>query len=46
MSATVNRQFILKSRPLALPTTEEVPFIESPMPTAGEGELVVKPLQG
>ena len=44
MSATVNRQFILKSRPLALPTTEEVPFIESPMPTAGEGELVVKNL--
>jgi NADPH-dependent curcumin reductase CurA len=39
---TVNRQYILASRPLALPTAEEVPMIETPMPQAGEGEIVIR----
>ena len=42
MTESVNRQFILASRPAALPTPEEVPMVESPMPQAGEGEVVVR----
>ena len=41
MDPTVNRQFILKSRPVALPTPEEVPMIESPVPEAGEVDGVL-----
>ncbi|MEE4659402.1 MAG: NADP-dependent oxidoreductase [Halieaceae bacterium] len=44
MDPTVNRQFILKSRPLGLPTPEEVPMIESPVPVAGDGEIVIRNL--
>ena len=44
MDPTVNRQYILKSRPVALPTAEEVPMIESPVPEAGEGEIVIRNL--
>lgn len=41
MSATVNRQYILASRPKALPTPQEVPLVESPMPVPAEGEIVI-----
>lgn len=44
MTSAVNRQFILASRPVALPTPEEVQFVESPMPAAGDGEIVIKNL--
>ena len=44
MDPAVNRQFILKSRPVGLPTPEEVPMIESPVPEAGEGEIVIRNL--
>jgi NADPH-dependent curcumin reductase CurA len=44
MTASVNRQFILASRPKALPTAEEVPMIETPVPTAGDGEIVMRNL--
>ena len=42
VSATVNRQYILKSRPAALPTSAEVPMIESPVPTAADGQIVIR----
>jgi len=42
MNQAVNRQFILKSRPAALPTPEEVPMVESPVPVAGPGEIVIR----
>lgn len=44
MNQASNRQFILKSRPVGLPTPEEVPLIESPVPVAGEGEIVIRNL--
>ena len=44
MNDAVNRQYILASRPQALPTAEEVPMIETPVPTAGEGEIVIRNL--
>jgi len=44
MNQAVNRQYILKSRPVGLPTAEEVPMVESPMPVAGEGEVVIRNL--
>ena len=44
MNPSVNRQYILKSRPLALPTAEEVPMIESPVPSAAAGEIVIRNL--
>lgn len=42
MSEAVNRQYILAQRPAALPTPEEVPMIESPVPQAGAGEIVIR----
>ena len=42
MTRDVNRQFILAARPKGLPTPEEVPLVESPVPTAGEGEIVIR----
>jgi NADPH-dependent curcumin reductase CurA len=44
MDPAVNRQFILKSRPLGLPSADEVPMIESPLPQAGDGEIVIRNL--
>jgi NADPH-dependent curcumin reductase CurA len=44
MTNSVNRQFILVSRPKALPTPEEVLLVESPIPVAGEGEIVIRNL--
>ena len=44
MNDAVNRQYILASRPVALPTAEEVPMIETPVPAAGEGEIVIRNL--
>jgi NADPH-dependent curcumin reductase CurA len=44
MSQDVNRQYILASRPRALPTPQEVPMIESPVPVAGDGEIVIRNL--
>ena len=40
----MNRQYILASRPKALPTPEEVVFQEVPVPEAGPGEIVVRNL--
>lgn len=42
MSETINRQFLLASRPASLPTATEVPLVESPMPQAGDGEIVIR----
>lgn len=44
MNPDVNRQYILASRPRGLPTPEEVPMQESPVPVAGEGEIVIRNL--
>jgi NADPH-dependent curcumin reductase CurA len=44
MTSAVNRQYILNSRPAALPTPEEVQLVESPMPVAGADEIVIKNL--
>jgi NADPH-dependent curcumin reductase CurA len=44
MDPNVNRQYILKSRPVGLPTAEDVPMIESPVPEAGAGEIVIRNL--
>ncbi len=44
MTESVNRQYILASRPLALPTPQEVPMLETPVPEAGPGEIVIRNL--
>ena len=44
MGSSVNRQFILKSRPAGLPNSTEVPMVESPVPVAAEGEIVIRNL--
>ncbi|MEM1113955.1 MAG: NADP-dependent oxidoreductase [Pseudomonadota bacterium] len=40
----MNRQYILASRPVALPTPEEVVFQEVPEPEPGPGEIVIRNL--
>jgi NADPH-dependent curcumin reductase CurA len=44
MTSAVNRQYLLAHRPKGLPTPEEVPMVESPVPQAGAGEIVVRNL--
>ena len=44
MDPAVNRQYILKSRPVGLPTPEDVPMLESPVPEAGPGQIVIRNL--
>ena len=40
MSETVNRYYELASRPVALPTPEEVVWRKEPAPEAGPGEIL------
>lgn len=42
--ATMNRQWILKSRPTAIVGPEHFELVERPMPTIGTGQLLVRPL--
>ncbi len=44
MDPNVNRQFILKSRPVGLPTSDSIVMTESPVPEAGDGEVVIRNL--
>ena len=41
---TENRQIVLKSRPVGLPTPENFALESAPMPVAGEGEMLVRTL--
>jgi NADPH-dependent curcumin reductase CurA len=41
---TINRQWILASRPAGLPTDENFKFIESPLPEIKAGQVLVKTL--
>ena len=40
----MNRQIILKSRPVGMPSTANFELTEAPVPAPGEGELLVKAL--
>jgi NADPH-dependent curcumin reductase CurA len=44
MSEPVNRQYYLKSRPVGLPTSSDVPFRDVPVRQPGEGEVLMKNL--
>ncbi|MFS0725877.1 NADP-dependent oxidoreductase [Paenibacillus sp. 1P07SE] len=44
MSATMNRKFILTSRPHGMPTEEQFRIVEEPIPAAAEEEIVVRSL--
>ncbi len=44
MSDRVNRQWLLKSRPMGLPTEENFQLVEKPMPPLGEGEVLRRTL--
>jgi NADPH-dependent curcumin reductase len=42
MAASVNRQILLKSRPEGPPTLDNFELVEKPIPTPGEGELLMR----
>ncbi len=44
MAANENRQIVLKSRPVGLPTPENFALENAPMPVAGDGEMLVRTL--
>jgi NADPH-dependent curcumin reductase CurA len=44
MAAPVNRQIHLASRPTGMPTHETFAMVEGPVPTPGEGEVLVRTL--
>ena len=41
---TENRQIVLKSRPVGLPTPENFALESAPMSVAGDGEMLVRTL--
>lgn len=42
MSNSINRQFKLAKRPVGMVKRSDFDFVEAPMPTAGDGEILVK----
>ena len=42
MSESVNRQFLLASRPRGAPTAENFDFVETPIPQPGDGQFLVR----
>ena len=44
--ATVNRQVILAAIPVGLPTESDFRLVESPIPTPGDGQFLVRPNPG
>ena len=44
MSETMNRQYYLASRPVGVPTEEDVPFRDVPLAEPGPGEVVIRNL--
>lgn len=44
MSNAINRQFKLAKRPVGMVKDSDFDFLESPMPSAGEGEVLIKVL--
>ncbi len=44
MPASVNRQILLKSRPEGAPSRDNFALVETPVPTPGEGEVLMRTL--
>ncbi len=44
MSTSINRQFKLTKRPVGMVKRSDFDFVESPMPSAGDGEVLIKVL--
>jgi NADPH-dependent curcumin reductase CurA len=44
MSTAVNRQFLLKTRPVGRIDRSNFDFIESPIPEVGEGDVLLRNL--
>ncbi|MFL2547508.1 MAG: NADP-dependent oxidoreductase [Candidatus Rariloculaceae bacterium] len=42
MSESINRQFLLASRPSGEPTAENFDFVETPVPEPGDGQILVR----
>ncbi|MGH8595022.1 MAG: NADP-dependent oxidoreductase, partial [Gammaproteobacteria bacterium] len=42
MSASLNRQVVLKSRPTGIPQAEHFALVSSPLPAAGPDQVLVR----